>query len=95
MNTEYIYDFDNLSKEMQIYYYEQLRERLYSIAYYLDRGSSALNGINSIITKDYNIDGTIPANIKLNSINDNINSRSNYIYYTILPAINSKIDSLR
>ena len=95
MNTEYVYNFDSLDKETQIWYYEALRSRLYSIVGYLNQSYNKLNGINSVIKMDYTIDDIVPNNINFNSAINDLSSRVNYISNTVIPEINNKINSLR
>ena len=80
---------------MKIQYYERLRDNLNYVAYYLNQASSSLDNIDNIMLKDYNIDEIIPSNNRISPLRNDILSKVNYIYYTIIPAINRKIDSLK
>lgn len=95
MNTSYIYNFNDLDSSMQIYYYERLRSKLYSVVYYLNKSLESLNGLEGKIVSYYNINGDIPENIKINSIIENIKSRVNYLNNTVIPSINYKINSIQ
>ena len=85
-------DFGNiflgLDNTLNIYYYEKLREKLNSVVYYLNKSISALDGIDSNITKNYN-------NVNVNSICENLRDRVSYLNNTVIPLINSKINSLK
>ena len=92
-------DFGNiflgLDNTLNIYYYEKLREKLNSVVYYLNKSISALDGIDSNITKNYNIEDAKVSNVNVNSICENLRDRVSYLNNTVIPLINSKINSLK
>lgn len=95
MNTNYIYNFSELDSSMQIFYYEKLRSKLYSVVYYLNKSLESLNGLDGKIISYYSINEDIPGNIDINSVRENIQSRVSYLNNTIIPSINYKINSIK
>ena len=85
---------ENLDSTMSKYYYETLRDRVYSIIYYLRKSINSLNDVDNKILSNYTIDDSGVDNVLVESVREELVSRVNYLNYTIIPALNSKIDSL-
>lgn len=83
-------DFNDV---VSTYDYEQLREKIYSIRYYLNKCITALSEVDGNLTMCCNIDDSAVENLKVSTIINDLRSRVNYLNYTIIPSINSKINS--
>lgn len=78
-----------------LYYYEKLKEKLNSVVYYLKKSINALDGIGSDLTNNYNIDDSKVEKINVDSVCKNLRDRVSYLNNTIIPLVNSKINSLK
>lgn len=94
MNTNYI-DINGLDKTIVISYYEKLKNKIYSIIYYLEKSVSSLDEIDEIMVNYYYVDGDLPENVNIKKTNENIKNGVSYLKNTIIPSINSKINSLK
>ena len=93
MNTYYV-NLSDSDKTTVISYYENLRDKIYSMIYYLGQSISALNGVNASLLKNYNIDDSKISNVDIESLRENLKDRVSYLRYTVIPSIDSKINSL-
>lgn len=93
MNTSYLYNVNSEYKLLQIYYYENLRDKINSIIYYLDKSIKYMENLDNSYQKYFHIDEF--SSSEFYKIKNEILSRVNYLNYTIMPAIKQKIDSLK
>lgn len=94
MNTNYI-NVSGFDSAVVVSYYEKLRKRIYSIIYYLEKSVSSLDEIDEVLVKYYSIDDSLVDNVNVKLTSEKINDRIRYLKRTIIPAINSKINSLK
>ena len=92
MNTEYLYNTGLEDKSIQIFYYEKMRNSMYYVVSYLNESLNKLNNVhtlnNDLLVNEYN-------SINFNDVSNEILNRIEYLNYTIIPAIQQKIDSLK
>lgn len=93
MNSSYVYT-EGLDNTLVTYYYENLREKIYSIIYYLNKSIDSLEGIDDKILSGYSIDEDKVDNVLIDSIRSELIQRVNFLNQTIIPLLNSKINSL-
>jgi len=74
-------------------YYEKLRERVNNLIYYLSMCIESLDDIDGVLVNNYNIDDNLVNNVSVNSLKDDLKNRVSYLKNTIIPSINSKINS--
>lgn len=91
MNTNYVYT-EAMDSTIVTYYYETLREKLYSICYYMKKGLQSLDTLDESIKAKYLIDEEPVANVLLESTKTEIESRMDYIQNTIIPLVTSKMN---
>ena len=77
------------------YQYEVLRDKLYSIIDYLNQSIELLNDIDGVLVDKFCIEDNSMNSIKFNGINEILKSRVSYLNDTIIPSINSKLNSLK
>lgn len=93
MNAEYVYTegLDSISKT---FYYEALRDKLYILVDGLKKSIDSLERVDQDISSSYSVDEGKVDGVLTSEIRDELNSRLNYLNYTIIPLINSKINNL-
>lgn len=79
----------------ELYYYEKLKENLGSVVYYLRKSINELDGIDSNLTSYYSIDESKIESVNINSTYKMLTDRLNYLNNTVIPLIDSKINSLK
>jgi len=92
MNTNYLYNVETEDSSLQVYYYENMRDKLYSIIYRLNKSLEYLDNIDSSYKNSYSVDEYNSDNFE--EVKNEISSRIRYLKYTVIPAIKKKIDSL-
>lgn len=92
MNTEYLYNTELEDKSIQIFYYEKMKNSMYYVVSYLNESLNKLNNVhtlnNDLLFDEYN-------SINFNDVSNEILNRIEYLNYTVIPAIQQKIDSLK
>lgn len=94
MNTQYI-DTSMIDNALLISHYEKLRDKLYTMIYYLNKSINALDGVDGTLVQNYNIDDTRVSDINIKTVYENLKDRVSYLKSTVIPSINSKINSLK
>lgn len=79
----------------ELYYYEKLKEKLESVVYYLKKSINVLDGIDSNLTNSYSVDESKIESVNVNSTCKVLRDRVSYLNNTIMPLVNSKINSLK
>lgn len=85
----------DLNDALSVYYYENLREKIYNIINILNQSIKSLNNIEGTISDKFCIDDVLVKEMNFNSVNDMLKNRVSYLNNTIIPSINSKINSLK
>ena len=93
MNTNYLYNISLEDSSLQVCYYENLRDKIISIIYYLNESIKYIENLDNSYQKCFHIDECNSS--EFYKIKNEILSRVNYLNYTIMPAIKQKIDSLK
>lgn len=94
MNSKYIY-VDGMSLESNVSYYESLRNKLYTVIYYLNKCVNNLDSFNSNSTSYYTLNNSCMKSVDVNSLKSELLSKTRYINNVIIPSINNKINSLK
>jgi len=92
MNSYYLYNVEQEDSSLQTYYYENMKTKLNSIVYRLEKSLSYLDNVDNSYKNGYSID-EYNSNM-FEEVRNEISGRINYIKYTVIPAIKEKIDSL-
>lgn len=84
-----------LDNVLSVYQYETLKYKVYSIIECLNQSIESLNDLDGVLGEKFCIDDSSVQSIKINEINEILKSRVSYLNNTIIPSINSKLNSLK
>lgn len=84
-----------LDNVLLVYQYETLKYKVYSIIECLNQSIESLNDLDGVLGEKFCIDDSSVQSIKINEINEILKSRVSYLNNTIIPSINSKLNSLK
>lgn len=73
--------------------YEVLKENVNNVIYYLNKSIQALDNIDEVLDKSYNINDSSVRNIGVESLRNDLINRVDYLKNTIIPSIDLKIKS--
>lgn len=85
--------FAGINDAIDSQYYEKLRDRVNNVIYYLNKSIDSLDDIDGVLMKYYNIDDDSVNNVSVKSLKNDLINRVSYLKNTIIPSINSKINS--